>query len=64
MIIGDRAVGILTSLIPGSDEVAVYTDIYKQRRDIEKYMNRIRKRTPMKVPRHYVRFDWQSHNIP
>ena len=60
MVVGGRAVGIMTAIVEGKRNLAVYTQLFVHNDHINGLMKSNKTHTIYEAPRKYARFDWRS----
>ena len=63
LIVEGRAVGIMTAIVEGKRNLAVYTQLFVHNPQIQSVKEKNRTNTRYNVPRNYARFDWQTFLI-
>ena len=60
LVVEGRAVGIMTAIVEGKRNLAVYTQLFVHNDHIKELMRSRKTHTPYTGPRKYARFDWRT----
>ena len=64
LIVGNRAVGIMTATVKGETHLAVFTSILEHREEIQRLKGITRLSTYIHAPRIFARYDWETYHHP